>query len=247
MNHYKIFTAGHSAALDYAIHALKRCNHEIVASSETATHLLLPVPSFLSDGSLQGGGNLEELLSRCPKAITVIGGNLKHPALTHYKTVDLLQDPLYLAENANITAHCAISLAMHKLPFILPDCPVLIIGWGRIGKCLTHLLQAIGCNVTVAARKDADRAMLQALGYNAISPDVIKPNDYALLFNTVPATVLTDCMGDSLKIDLASCPGMTGEGIIWARGLPSKDAPASSGALIAQTVIRLLKKEEEQL
>lgn len=245
MNHYKIFTAGHSAALDYAIHTLKRSNLEFVPSPEMATHLLLPVPSFLADGSLQGGGNWEELLSKCSNDITIIGGNLKHPALTHYKTIDLLQDPEYLAKNANITAHCAISLAMSKLPFILPDCPVLIIGWGRIGKCLAHLLRELGCSVTVAARKDADRAILQALGYGAIAPDAIKPNDYALLFNTVPALVLTNCIEDSLKIDLASCPGMTGEGVLWARGLPGKDAPESSGTLIAETVIRLLKKEEQ--
>jgi hypothetical protein len=51
------------------------------------------------------------------------------------------------------------------------------------------------------------------------------------------------CKEDCLKIDLASHRGIEGEDVIWARGLPGKDAPESSGKLIVKTAIRLIEKE----
>ena len=131
------------------------------------THLLLPVPSFGPDGGVIGGGNLSTLLTLLPKDITVIGGNLDRPELDYYATIDLLQNECYLAHNANITAHCALELVLDQLPVILDGCQVLIIGWGRIGKCLGKLLQQLGAQVSVCARKESDRSMLAALGYRA--------------------------------------------------------------------------------
>ena len=46
----------------------------------------------------------------------------------------------------------------------LADCKVLVIGWGRIGKCLAALLKGLEADVTVVARKETDRAILHALG-----------------------------------------------------------------------------------
>jgi hypothetical protein len=54
--------------------------------------------------------------------------------------------------------------------------------------------------------------------------------------------VLSECPGKALKIDLASQPGIGGNDVIWARGLPGKNAPESSGKLIAQTVLRKLEE-----
>ena len=166
--------------------------------------------------------------------------------------MDLLQDPTYLARNAAITAYCALRLAMMELPVMLRGCRVLIIGWGRISKCLAALLWALEADVTVAARREADRAMACALGYRSETiadlDDTL--NDYRLIFNTVPAPVLSEkqvehCRQGCLRIDLASVQGIEGSHKIWARGLPGKDAPESSGALIAKTVIRLLERKEQ--
>ena len=210
---------------------------------EQVTHLLLPVPSFGPDGGIIGGGNLGTLLSLLPKDITVIGGNLDRPELDYYATTDLLRDESYLALNANITAHCALELALNQLPVILEGCKVLVIGWGRIGKCLGKLLQQLGAQVTVCARKESDRSMLAALGYGAARLDQVDTAEYRVIFNTVPTMVLPVCPGDALKIDLASRLGLGSEDVIWARGLPGKDAPESSGQLIARTLIPLLRKE----
>jgi len=95
--------------LEHAVHVLEHAGYQILHEPcKSVTHLLLPVPSFTTEGSVRGGSDLSDLLQQLPKNICVIGGNLTHPALSEYNTIDLLQDPVYLAKNANITAHCAV-------------------------------------------------------------------------------------------------------------------------------------------
>lgn len=180
-----------------------------------------------------------------------MGGNLNHPALSNYKTEDLLQDPLYLAENADLTAHCAIKTAMNRMNTTFKDCPVLVIGWGRIGKCLAQLLRNLGAKVSVFARKTSDRAMLLALGYETadIAPPAYDLMRFRVIFNTVPAMILPEsyqehCRSDCIKIDLASTPGMGGMDIVWAKGLPNREAPESSGNLMGRTILRLAQQQE---
>ena len=232
---------------------LKSRGYGVVAvPCESVTHLLLPVPSFDASGRIKGGGDIDRLLEQLPKGITLVGGNLDPENFPGYRLMDLLKDPTYLARNAAITAHCALRLAMMELPVMLRGCRVLIIGWGRIAKCLSALLWALEADVTVAARKESDRAMACALGYRMESiADLDNTlNDYRLIFNTVPAPVLSaqqvqHCRQGCLRIDLASVQGIAGKHVIWARGLPGKDAPESSGTLIAKSVIRLLERKEQ--
>lgn len=255
MNAVILYTAGDTAALRFArqnlldrgITVVDRCAPDV-------THLLLPVPSFEADGRIKGGGVLEHILSDLPDRVHIIGGNLQHPALAGHPTTDLLKDPLYLAQNAAITADCAIRTAGALLPVVFKDCPILVIGWGRIGKCLAAKLQAMGARVCVAARKQSDLAVLRALEYGtedtcALGPSLMR---YRVILNTVPYPVLDQkqckhCQPGCIKIDLASSQGILDSDVIWARGLPNKDAPESSGLLIAGTVVGLLSKKEALL
>ncbi len=244
MDEYIIYAAGFTQAMSHCIQKLKQEGFTIVSEPcQQVTHLLLPVPSFAPDGMITGGGNLATLLTLLPKDIVVIGGNLDRPELDYYKTVDLLQDEAYLAENAQITAHCAIKLALNQLPVILDDCPALVLGWGRIGKCLARLLRQMGARVTVCVRKEADRSILKAMGYGVTDYRQVNLNNYRVIFNTVPTMLFPVCPGSALKIDLASRLGLGSEDVVWARGLPGKDAPGSSGALIARTLMPILRKE----
>lgn len=239
-----IYTAGYSPAMSYCIQIMKQAGLTILSEpSFQVTHLLLPVPSFAPDGGIVGGGNLSTLLTLLPKNIVVIGGNLDRPELDYYTTIDLLQDANYLALNAKITAYCAIKLAMNQLPIILDNCPILVIGWGRIGKCLSQLLKQLGANVTICARKEAERSIVSAMGFNAVDYPQVALSDYRVIFNTVPTMLFPENSGSGLKIDLASRLGLGGDDVVWARGLPGKDAPESSGALIAQILLPLLRKE----
>lgn len=184
-----------------------------------------------------------------PDGCRVFGGNLSSRVPDRLQATDLLQDPMFLAKNADITARCALRLACSHLEETLLGLPVLILGWGRIGKCLARHLKNLGAEVTVFARKEADRALLNALGYHSIDrkeiPDVLP--HYRVIFNTAPAPVLssadTEGLSDCLLIDLASTPGIEHSQAIRARGLPGKMAPISAGNLIAKTVERLWKEK----
>ena len=244
MNELIFYCAGSSRALYYAAAFLMEEGAIFLPCPDhTVTHLLLPIPSFEADGSIKGGGDLTEILARLPKTVTVIGGNLTRPELAEYETLDLLEDPWYLARNASITAHCALELALAKLPITLEKCPVLIVGWGRIGKCLAKLLHGLGACVTVAARKESRRVMIDALGYQSCAIEDIRTEKYRLIINTVPAMVLPAAPGTALKMDLASVPGIGGKDVMQARGLPGKLAPESSGTLIAQTITQWIKEK----
>lgn len=255
MSQYIFYPINNSAVLHAACETLKSRGYGVVKNPcEGVTHLLLPIPSFDGEGRLKGGGDLEAVLQTLSPKVTVIGGNLPEGTLSGHKTIDLMKDPFYLADNAAITAYCALRLAMMELPITLRGCHVLIIGWGRISKCLAALLWALEADVTIAARKESDRAMAHALGYNVEIPADLGQdlNNFRLIYNTAPAPVLSEeqvshCREDCLKIDLASVLGISGSHVVWARGLPGKDTPESSGKLIAKTVIRLIGRKEQQL
>lgn len=246
-----IYFAGGTAASRYACTYLTELGLPIVQQPGAEVgHLILDVPSFGPEGQLRMGGDVDNILKILPADAIVYGGNLKHPALQDHRTVDFLQDADYLAQNAYITAECALDVALPYLHITLRDCPTLILGWGRIGKCLGQLLKVIDADVTIAARKEADRSILHALGYNTIHPSLLNEQlgKYRLIFNTVPELILkrsqmAHCRADCVIIELASKNGMEHEDVIIARGLPGIHMPESSGILIAETFLRHYKEE----
>lgn len=244
-----IYSGGSTPAAEYACSILRQSGLEISTHpSSQVTHLLLDVPGFRDDGFLRSGEPPEPLLSTLPTDITICGGKLDQPCLQAYRTWDFLKDEAYLAQNAYITAECVLDVILPRFSGLLRGCPILLIGWGRIGKCLAKLLQNLDCQVTVAARKPQDRAILQALGYTAI--DTAEPealSKYGLIYNTVPEIICQQEVcpdwGSGVKIDLASRQGLIGSDVVWARGLPGIHTPESSGTLIAKTILHYIKEE----
>lgn len=250
MDKILLYPVGSTDSCHYASTLLEQGGFSLADHpSPEITHLLLDIPSFDTEGRLRDGADLKELLRMLPKKVILIGGNLYQKYLSNYRTIDLLQDPYYLAKNASITAECALRAAAPYLNTTFHDTPALILGWGRIGKCLSKTLSSLGCPVTVAARKETDRAMLETLGYTAVDFSQIQKTlrHCRILFNTVPDLPLhsdiLDLWKNGIAIDLASYPGMKGRTVIPARGLPGKYAPESAGKLIAETILKLYKEE----
>ena len=110
MNKMNIYITPGNAANEQAGRFLREAG---VAVTEhicpKATHWLLPVPT--------------KIPFEAPSGVTVIGGNLAVPGM------DLLKDPFYLAENAAITARCAMNLIDKELKGL----PVLVLGWDGLG------------------------------------------------------------------------------------------------------------------
>ncbi len=225
-------------ATEFAAVYLRELGSDVTDTPDNdAAHLLLPVPSFPACGEM-----ITPILEALPGNILISGGGLDG-RLAGYRTVDFLKDPFYLADNAAITARCAIEIVEEKIGRSLARSPVLVIGWGRIGKCLGQILHRAGANVTIAARKETDQAMIHALGQRGISTEdaAQESTHYQVILNTVPVMVLPEIetQPDAVILELASKPGMSGPHIIDARGLPGKMAPVASGKLIAKTFIRL--------
>lgn len=243
-----VYPIGSTKACQICAEILHQCGTTIVDHpTPDVTHIMLDVPSFSNDGSLRNGGSIETILPMLPENIVAIGGNLIHPALMQYKCVDLLRDEIYLVRNAAITADCAVKVVSPWMDFVFQDCPVLILGWGRIGKCLAKLLRSLGCRVTVAARKGKDRALLEAMGYRALDFPQAEQilGEFRIVFNTVPEKIIEEKIpAGSIGVELASNDGIQGENVVVARGLPGRLAPVSAGKLMADTVFRLYQEEQ---
>lgn len=231
MNSHTIYIPRLTPALSCAVRELVRYGITTVPSADEADAILLPVPTPADmDASIFKGH-------------TVIGGNLPK-SIPH--TVDLLQDADYLAQNAAITAEAAIGMILSNLSPSLTDAPVLILGWGRIGKVLAKLLQALGTPVSICAHKTEDRAMLNAMGYHPFRSEDLPT--FRCIVNTAPAPILTEDDMSHVNpscylLELASGTYLPEGHVTQGRGLPGKCKPEASGTLIARTVARYLKGE----
>ena len=236
MEEKSIYIASDAPAVIQAAVELNQNGISFTADPDEARLALcdVPTPAFM----------LEDI----PKGLTVIGGNLKHldPRVPRF---DLLEDPYYLAHNALLTAEAALGLLVPKLSCALADAETLILGWGRIGKCLDQLLRSAGMPVSVYARKESDRAMLSALGYTAVTLEQCRARmaHYKCIINTAPAAILTQedlerAPKGCVKLDLASVLGLSGPDVLHARGLPGKYKAEASGKLIARAILR--RREE---
>lgn len=170
------------------------------------------------------------------------------------KFIDYNKLDSYALLNAVPTAEGAIKIAIENTPFTLWGSRALVIGNGRVGKILSHRLKGLGCCVTVSARKSADEALIEALGFRYI--DTRSLNDTSLpfdiIFNTVDFKVIEDSAFKNcecaLAVDLSSKGGFSipaaesaGVKAIMASGLPGKIAPKTAGEILHKTVTEILK------
>jgi len=219
-------------ALEIAARHLRQQGVIFTDTSMEAEYLLYSAPTKL------------DMLNDCTMDQTVIGGGLDF-LNENVERLDLLKDPYYLCANAAITAEAALAMILEKLNCEITRANILILGWGRIGKCLTHQLHHLNANVTVYARKDSDRALLRALGYRYTTREELRRtlSRYSTIVNTIPAPLLTEeesTRPGCFKLELASGVWLPGEDVTVAHGLPGKCKPEASGALIAKTIAKFL-------
>ena len=172
-------------------------------------------------------------------------------------TIDILEREEMAVLNVIPTAEGAIQIAMEETPITLHQSNVLILGFGRIGKILAKMLDGIGANVFVEARKYSDIAWVRSYGYNPVMLNELGQyiSEMDILFNTIPHIILdTDLLSkvkqEVLIIDLASKPGgvdfekAKGMGIktIWALSLPGKVAPVSAAKFIKETIYNIIEE-----
>lgn len=170
-------------------------------------------------------------------------------------SVDILEREEMAVLNAIPTAEGAIQIAMEELPITLHNSNVIILGFGRIGKILAKMLDGIGADVYVEARKYSDIAWIRSYGYKPVFLNELKNyiNQMDVVFNTIPHIILdgellSKLSKDCLIIDLASKPGGVdfdkaremGIKVIWALSLPGKVAPVTAAKFIRDTVYNII-------
>lgn len=207
---------------------------------------------------------LEEIWGAADTTTLIAGGRLTEKVWDisrhrGFKLVDYYDREELAVLNTIPTAEGAIQIAMEELPITLHGARCLVTGYGRVAKMLCHDLNALGAEVTGCARKYSDLAWMKAMGLRAVHisrlADVI--SDFDVVFNTIPAVVLTEAILSHLRrgclvIDLASKPGGVdfetaghlGLKTVWALSLPGKVAPLTSGAIIKDTILNILAEEE---
>lgn len=159
--------------------------------------------------------------------------------------------------NAISTAEGAIQIAINETPRNVHGNNVLVLGFGRIGKVLSKMLDGIGARVACEARKTTDLAWIKAYGYEPINLIELKEHlhKFDIIINTIPYIVLTKEMlqevkEDALIIDLASNPGGVDRNAIkelgikfnWALSLPGKVAPITSAEFMKETLLNMFKE-----
>lgn len=211
--------------------------------------VILPLPYTMGGGVLNAPYSekhilLEDVFRLCRNAKVVCGGMLPKEEDRYH---DYYDEPMML-RNADVTAEAALLMAGEKLATCLNGASMLVIGYGRIGKRLAAKARALGCNVTVAARKEKDHALIEMCGHRAVGFESLAQsvNEADIICNTVPAEIFSESVLEQIseKIPLIDLAGsIISPGVIRAPGLPGKYAPETAGSILADSLRRILKQE----
>lgn len=157
--------------------------------------------------------------------------------------------------NAFLTAEGALGVAICEYEGALNGSKCLVTGFGRIGKALCLALKGLGAQVDCCARKSKDLTAIRSLGCRPLQYRQIGES-YDVIFNTVPARVLTALplsrqRPDTLLIELASQPGgidleaagRLGLRVLNVPSIPGRMSPKSAGELIKETVYNMMEED----
>lgn len=175
--------------------------------------------------------------------------------ITH---VNYLDDETFIVKNAYLTAEGALAYIILNTDTTIRQMPVLVLGYGRVGKSITKLLKDNYSIVSVATDDPIESAIASIFSDNVYSMESYKKDlkNFAVVVNTVPKLILE---GDTLKLfdkkcfllDLASMPGGTdfeaakslGIHYMHALGVPGKVAPKTAGIYLKDIIVKHLEKE----
>lgn len=191
---------------------------------------------------------------------------IKAAKIGNKRIIDYFDSESLQIRNALPTAEGAVSIAMQHLNKTISGCQAAVVGYGRIGQMLSHLLSEMGAKVTVAARNYRQLAQAASLGCETVRLSSELPmgglcplcekERFDVIFNTVPArlfdhAVIEKMPASVILIDLSSVPGGVDFGAakekgikaVWALSLPGRYAPESAGRIIGETLLEYFERE----
>ncbi|MDN5277158.1 MAG: dipicolinate synthase subunit [Clostridiales bacterium] len=232
--------------------------------------LILPIPyknryGYINIQSDPQSITLEQIMKKVDQSTIIILGKADHDIKQqaeekNIRFFDILEEESFAILNAIPTAEGAIQRAMEKTDITLHGANVLVLGYGRIGKCLARMLKGIGARVTVEARKPEDLAWIYENGYNGVHLDDLDSvlGSQQVIFNTIPHLVLTrerlkKVDKEAVIIDLASAPGGTdfeaakefGIRAYLELSLPGIVAPKTAGRIVYFVIKELIERAQK--
>ncbi len=208
--------------------------------------------------------NIEDLFLKIKNNQLLIGGyisdSIKDKAReNNINLIDILEREEMVLLNAIPTAEGAIKIAIEETDITLHGSNIMIIGYGRIGKLLSKILNGMGSNITTVVKSYKSFAESISNNYNCVLYKEINNNlsNIDIIFNTVPSTVLDidnikylkkDCLVIDLSsppfgVDYDACKNMNIKAL-WARSLPGKVAPKTAGLYIKNTIYNIIDELE---
>lgn len=232
--------------------------------------LVLPIPyknkhGYINIPSAPKSVTLEQVMEKiCPSTLLIYAkGDKDFKEQAQKKQIrfyDILEEESFAILNAIPTAEGAIQRAMEKTDITLHGAEVIVLGYGRIGKCLARMLKGIGANVTVEARRQEDLAWIFENGYRGVHLNELDNvlSSQQIIFNTIPYLILNRERLQKVNpmaviIDLASRPGGTdfeaakefGIKAYLELSLPGIVAPKTAGKIVYQVVEELIDRAKK--
>ena len=245
---------GTDARQEYLKNSLQEAGHRIAPHS-MAQVVILPMPALDATGKIRGTAvSPAQVADEISPHALVLGGKMDALRGLFPRCEDYALWESLARKNARPTAEGAIQLAMEAMPSVIEGSRFLVIGAGRIGTVLAQKLMALGADVTLSARKDADFLRLQEMGIPSDTTGVYQKGLlYDCIINTVPCPVLsrgqiaqtpTHC----LMMELASAPygfsqedcASLGRKYLLGQALPAKCAPKTAGEILAEEILAFL-------
>ncbi len=208
---------------------------------------------------------VESILDAIPSASRVFAGKTDEGFRSLCRERGLSLTDYYDSEaltvkNAHLTAEGALHIYMTEKKISVFGSHILVIGSGRVAKCIAHVFSAVGAEVAVMARNRGELAFAELAGHRICDLTLACvrltefSSGYDAIINTVPVTFMTGCYlssvpTETLIIDLASVPygvdvaeaRRLGINAVRATSLPGKYAPESAGQLIAEAIMASLE------
>lgn len=178
--------------------------------------------------------------------------------IQRFSVISLMDDPVFVEENAYITAEGAIYCAMKHAPFMLSKEKIAVVGFGRIGRALTEMLVGLHADVTVFSRRESGRLSAMARGAQGASVQKMIPllSDFRIIFVTSPDRMIGDreckyISKSAYVFDLSGAPygvdvdAAKQTGIFAAResALPGRYAPESAAKAMYHAIEKAIGGE----